>query len=160
ASRTARCARQRVARQRRREEGHAMGGPGARSTAPPADRPAIDREQAEALHVEIAGLPARSRLPGALCYFQGPTREEAARRLRCPAGTLHSRLARAKEKLRIGLTRRGVVLPAAVLGAVLAPRSASASVPPLLCETTTRAAIAFAARHAAAGALSATAAAI
>jgi protocatechuate 3,4-dioxygenase beta subunit len=46
------------------------------------------------------------------------------------------------------------------MGAVLAPRSASASIPPLLCDSTTRAAIAFAARHAAAGASSAPAAAL
>ncbi len=96
-----------------------------------------------------------------LCYFEGLTLDEAARRLRCPAGTLRSRLARAREKLRIGLARRGVALPAAALGAVLAPRSASASIPPLLCDSTTRAAIPFAARHAAAGgALSAPAAAL
>ena len=63
-----------------------------------------------------------------LCYFEGLTLDEAARRLRCPAGTLRSRLARARDKLRRGLTRRGVVLPAAALAAVLAPRSASASV--------------------------------
>ena len=96
-----------------------------------------------------------------LCYFEGLTLDEAARRLRWPAGTLRSRLARAREKLRRGLARRGVVLPAAALGAVLAPRSASASVSSLLCDSTTRAAIAFAARHAAAGgALSAPAAAL
>ena len=47
------------------------------------------------------------------------------------------------------------------MAAVLAPRSASASVSSLLCDSTTRAAIAFAARHAAAGgALSAPAAAL
>jgi RNA polymerase sigma factor (sigma-70 family) len=157
ATRTARCARRQVTRRTRREESHAMRGPGtgscatAEPTAPPADRPAIDREQAEALHGEVDRLPSAFRLPVVLCYFEGLTLDEAARRLRCPTGTLHSRLARAKEKLRIGLARRGVALPSAALGAVLAPRSASASVPPLLCETTTRAAIAFAARHAVAG---------
>ena len=51
-----------------------------------------------------------------------------------------------------------MALPAAALGFVLGPRSASASVPPLLCDSTTRAAIAFAARHAASGGLSASAA--
>ena len=149
AIRTARCARQQIARRRRREEGDAMKGPGAalrlvrpaEPTAPPADRPAIDREQAEAIHGEIDRLPRAFRLPVVLCYFEGLTLDEAARRLRCPAGTLHSRLARAREKLRSGLARRGVVLPAAALAAVLAPRSASASVPPLLCDSTTRAAI-------------------
>jgi RNA polymerase sigma factor (sigma-70 family) len=157
ATRTARCARQQVARRRRREEDHAMRGPGAGScalaepTAPPADRPAIDREQAEALHGEVDRLPKAFRLPVVLCYFEGLTLDEAAKRLRCPAGTVRSRLARARDKLRTGLARRGVVLPAAAVGTLLLPRSASASVPPLLCETTTRAAIAFAARHAAAG---------
>jgi RNA polymerase sigma factor (sigma-70 family) len=171
ALRTARCARQQIARRQRREEGRAMLGPGAvagagssaraEPTAPPADRPAIDREQAEAIHGEVDRLPRAFRLPVVLCYFEGLTLDEAARRLRCPAGTLRSRLARAREKLRSALARRGIVVPAAAMGAALAPRSASASVPPLLCETTTRAALAFAARRAAAGgALSAPAAAL
>ncbi len=116
----------------------------------PADRPVIDREQAEALHAEIDRLPRAFRLPVVLCYFEGLTLDEAARRLRCPAGTLRSRLARAREKLRVALARRGIVLSAAALGTRLASRSASAAVPPLLCDSTTRAAIAFAARHAAA----------
>ena len=87
--------------------------------AQPADQPAIDREQAEALHDEIDRLPRSFRLPVVLCYFEGLTLDEAARRLRCPAGTLRSRLARARDKLRRGLTRRGVVLPAAALAAAL-----------------------------------------
>ena len=98
--RTARCAKQQIARRRKREEGNAMKGPGpatsARSepTAPPADRPAIEREQAEALHGEVDRLPRIFRLPVVLCYFEGLTLDEAARRLRCPAGTVRSRLAR------------------------------------------------------------------
>src|SRR5262249_34861279 len=73
---------------------------------------------------------------------------------------VHSRLDRAREKLRRGLLRRGIVLSGTPLAASLAPRSASASIPPLLCETTARAAIAFAARRATGGALSAPAAAL
>ena len=101
AIRTARCARQQIGRRRRREEGGTMRGPGpgpcdlAEPTAPPADRPAIDREQAEAIHGEVDRLPRAFRLPVVLCYFEGLTLDEAARRLRCPAGTLRSRLARA-----------------------------------------------------------------
>jgi hypothetical protein len=95
-----------------------------------------------------------------LCYFEGLTLDEAARRLRCPAGTLRSRLARAREKLKIRLARRGVAVPAVALGALLAPRSASASIPSLLCDSTTWAAIHSAARPAAAGALSAPVAAL
>ncbi len=122
--------------------------------------PLIDREQAEALHREIDRLPGTFRLAVVLCYLEGLSLAEAARRLRCPAGTVHSRLVRAREKLRRGLTRRGVVLSTSAMAAALAPRSARASVSPLLCDSTTRAAIRFAARHAASGALSASAAAL
>ncbi len=89
-------------------------------------------------------------MPVVLCYFEGLTLDEAAQRLRCPAGTLRSRLARARDKLRHGLTRRGVVLPAAALAAVLDTRPASASVSSSLCDLTTRAALNFAAGQAAA----------
>ena len=51
---------------------------------PPADRPILDREQAEALHGEIDRLPRAFRLPVVLCYFEGLTLDEAAHRLRWP----------------------------------------------------------------------------
>ncbi len=174
AVRTARCARQQIARRRRREEAHAMrtlgaaeagsgagvgpslsiGAGASAAVGPSADQPAIDREQAEALHREVDRLPRAFRLPVVLCYFEGLSLDEAARRLRCPAGTVGSRLARAKAKLRAGLARRGVMLSSSAIAATLAPRSASASIPPLLCDSTTRAALAFAAaaRHSAVGA--------
>jgi RNA polymerase sigma factor (sigma-70 family) len=150
ALRTARKARGRLARIRQTEEARAMSRPEARETVP-TDRSAIERERAEALHAEVERLPASSRLPVVLCYFEGLSLAEAAQRLRCPAGTVHSRLVRAREKLRRGLLRRGVVLSGTAIAAALAPRSASASIPPLLCDSTARAAIAFAARHVAAG---------
>ena len=78
--------------------------------APPADQAVLDRDQAEVLHDEIDRLPEAFRSPVVLCYFEGLTLDEAAVRLGCPAGTLRSRLARAREKLRRALTRRGVVL--------------------------------------------------
>ena len=62
----------------------------------------LDREQAEALHEEIDRLPASSRLPVVLCYFEGLSLAEAARRLRCPAGTVHSRLVRAERNSAAG----------------------------------------------------------
>ncbi len=93
-----------------------------------------------------------------LCYFEGLTLDEAARRLRWPAGTVRSRMARARDKLRRGLTRRGVVLPAAALAAALVPRSASARISSHLCDATTRAAIQFAAGQTARGLVSASAA--
>jgi protocatechuate 3,4-dioxygenase beta subunit len=115
----------------------------------PAEQPAIDREQAEALHREIDRLPRSFRRPVVLCYFEGLTLDEAARRLRCPVGTLRSRLARARDKLRRGLTRRGFALPAAVLATALGTKSASASISSPLCDATTKAAIQFAAGQAA-----------
>jgi RNA polymerase sigma factor (sigma-70 family) len=155
ARRTARKARARLDRRRKDEEDHAAVRRPETDAAVPADRPAIDRERAEALHEEVDRLPSPFRLPVVLCYFEGLTLDEAARRLHCPAGTVHSRLVRARDKLRRGLTRRGIVLPASALAAALAPRSASASVSSPLCDITTRAAIHFATGQPAAGAASA-----
>ncbi len=121
----------------------------------PAEQRVLAREQAEILHREIDRLPGPFRQPIVLCYFEGLTLDEAAQRLRCPAGTVRSRLARACDKLRRGLTRRGVVLSGAGLVAALSSRSASASVSSLLCDNTTRAAINFAAGQAATGTVSA-----
>jgi RNA polymerase sigma factor (sigma-70 family) len=144
AVRTARKARTRLARQKRTEEDCAVSHPEA-STTMAGDRVAIEREHAETLHAEIERLPGLFRVPVVLCYFEGLTLDQAALRLGCPAGTVHSRLARARDKLRRGLTRRGVVMPATALAAALATRPAVASVSSQLCETTARAAIEFAA---------------
>jgi RNA polymerase sigma factor (sigma-70 family) len=86
----------------------------------------LAREVAEALYSEIGRLPRPFRLAVVLCYFEGLSLDEAAHRLRCPAGTVRSRLARAYDKLRRGLKKRGVVMPAAGIAAVLASRTASA----------------------------------
>src|SRR5262249_48814783 len=161
ALRTARCAKLRLARQRRHVERQAMRHLGSGScvsvelTVPPAEQPVMVREQAEALHDGIERLPRSFRLPVVLSYFEGLTVEEAARRLRSPHGTVRSRLARAREKLRRGLPRRGVVLPGAALATALSPRSASASISSPLCTTTTQAAMTFAAGQAVGAAVSA-----
>jgi RNA polymerase sigma factor (sigma-70 family) len=163
ALRTARCAKLQLDRRRKTEAGDVMRrcGPGSSAMVEPAfqpaEQPAIDREQAEALHEEIDRLPSSFRLPVVLCYFEGLTLDEAARLLGCPAGTVGSRLARAREKLRRGLARRGVVLSGAVVAAVLGSRPASASVASPLCDMTTKAALQFAAGRAASGACSASA---
>ena len=62
------------------------------------------------LHEEIGRLPDRYRTPVVLCYFEGLTHEEAARRLGWPIGTVGVRLMRARERLRGRLTRRGLAL--------------------------------------------------
>ena len=121
------------------------------ATVQPHEETALDREQAEALHNEIDRLPRSFRLPVVLCYFEGLTLDEAAQRLRWPAGTVGSRLARARDKLRRGLTRRGMVLSTAALAAALNPKSASARIASHLCDTTTRTAMKFVAGHTARG---------
>ena len=125
------------------------------SDVPPVE-PVVAREQAEVLHDEIRRLPVAFRLPIVLCYFEGLTVEEAAGQLRWPHGTVRSRLARARAKLRRGLTRRGVALPAAAT-TVLLSQAASASISSPLCENTTRAAIQFAAGQGGGGAVSSSA---
>jgi RNA polymerase sigma factor (sigma-70 family) len=62
------------------------------------------------LDAEIDRLPDRFRVPFLLFHLQGMTHEETARQLGVPKGTVLSRLARARAKLRFRLTRRGVTL--------------------------------------------------
>ena len=102
---------------------------------------------------EIRRLPEKYRRPVVLCYLEGRTHEEAARRLRCSAGSVRGRLDRARQKLRDRLTRRGLA-PAAVLASLAAGgESASAAVPaPLVAAT-----VATLARAATATAVSGTA---
>jgi RNA polymerase sigma factor (sigma-70 family) len=153
ALRTARCARNGLARRRRHEEAATMTRSASAAPvepmAPPADEAVMAREQAEALHGEIELLPDAFRTVVVMCYLEGLSVHEAASRLKWSHGTVRSRMARARDKLRRGLVRRGVALPAAALAAVLDARSASASVSSPLCDSTTRAAIHFAAGPAA-----------
>jgi RNA polymerase sigma factor (sigma-70 family) len=154
AHRTARCKKLQLARQRKNEEEGAMRRPGSGSgtaieiLVQPVEQVLMDAEDIEALHDEIARLPGSFRLPIVLCYFEGLTLDEAASRLYWPAGTLRSRLARARDKLRRGLTRRGIAMPVAVLATALDARSALACISPSLCDATTKAAIQFAAGEA------------
>src|SRR4051812_11735306 len=88
---------------------------------------------------EIRRLPERYRAPLVLCHLEGLTHHEAARQLGCPVGTIESRLSRARERLRCGLSRRGLAPASAALAAVFAPSDASAA-PAHLIEATLRAA--------------------
>lgn len=92
----------------------------------------------EAVHDEVARLPARFREAVVLCYLEGLTAEAAAERLGCPRGTILSRLWRARDRLRGRLARRGLAVPAALLTAGIAAR-VEAAVPQALLEATSRA---------------------
>jgi RNA polymerase sigma-70 factor (ECF subfamily) len=56
----------------------------------------------------LAQLPASYRAAIVLCYLEGLTHEEAAERLRCPVGTVRSRLARGRAILKTRLNRAGL----------------------------------------------------
>ncbi len=106
---------------------------------PPASEiasPARRDDLRAAIDEEIARLPGRYRSAAVLCYLEGLTQEQAARRLRCPVGTVHSRLHRARERLRPALSRRG--LAPSSMAIVLATTTAKAEVPPALAASAAR----------------------
>jgi RNA polymerase sigma factor (sigma-70 family) len=83
---------------------------------------------------EVDRLPTNYRSVVVLCHLEGLTREHAATRLRCPVGTVNSRLSRATEILRSRLTRRGLAPATGGLALWLAEATASAS-PKLVSQT-------------------------
>ncbi|APW61702.1 sigma-70 family RNA polymerase sigma factor [Paludisphaera borealis] len=109
-----------------------------------------------ALHEEIERMPERYRIPVLLCDLEGRTHEQAARHLGCPVGTIKSRLARGRQRLRDRLTRRGLVVPTGALAAGLLPPTARAAPPASWVESTTRAAMHIAAGQPPAAVVSAT----
>jgi RNA polymerase sigma factor (sigma-70 family) len=124
--------------------------PAEASVPDPGDE-AARRDLRRVLDEEVSRLPARYRDSVVLCYFEGHSKEEAARQLGCPAGTVSAWLARAREQLRGRLVRRGLALSAGLLGAALAQGAASAAVPPGLLRSTVEGLLPTAATGAAVG---------
>lgn len=117
------------------------------------------REQLEVLHQEVDRLPEKYRAPVVLCHLEGRTHAEAARLLDCPVNTISVRLARARERLKARLTRRGIALSTGAAGALLGGATAPAAMPDGLADSTINAAMRLAAgRAAAAGIISSAAA--
>lgn len=73
----------------------------------------------------VNSLPTKYRGAVVLCLLEGRSHAEAARVLRCPAGTVASRLARAKARLRAWLGHRGVTSSEGALAATLGAAGAS-----------------------------------
>ena len=127
-----------------------------REAAAPPSSDAAQRELRTVLDDELARLPDSMRVPLVLCYLEGLTHDEAALRLGCPVGTVRSRMARARDRLRRRLARRGFPGDEATLTAVLAPQSISST----LLDATVSASLGYASRNAASAVTSATAAAL
>lgn len=100
-----------------------------------------DHEEVGALHDELSKLPEKYRLPVLLCFFEGLSHSEAAKRLGWPTGTVAGRIARAKESLHARLTRRGIAIPAAGITVFCTAEGIGNA----FAATTTQAAIAYAA---------------
>jgi RNA polymerase sigma factor (sigma-70 family) len=157
ALRTAREARMREERRRRRESTGTEEYPAQPVTDCRPELTLICREELEALHEAVARLPERYRVPLVLCELQGLSYQEAALRMGCPVGTIGVRLSRARRRLREQLILRGVVPSAALLAALLVGDSTLAGVPAALVQATVQGAMAFAAGKAATtGVISAT----
>jgi RNA polymerase sigma factor (sigma-70 family) len=129
-----------------------------RAKTPVSNEASVDLEAT--LDKALRQVPEKYRAPLLLCYLEGKTQEEAAKHLGCPLGTVRSRLARGRDRLREVLERHGVRLSTTALTAALAATSASAAIRPTLVRATAKAALEYAAGKAAAALVSAQAAAL
>jgi RNA polymerase sigma factor (sigma-70 family) len=116
----------------------------AKAAVPPPVCPADDLTWGEVrsiLHAELAALPERFREPLVLCYLEGLTQDEAARRLGWSATTVKGRLQRGRQALRRRLERRGLGSTAVLGTAVLAGQGWAEPVAPGLVQVAVRAAL-------------------
>ena len=95
----------------------------------------------QALHEEVDQLPSHYRLPIVLCDLEGRSYDEAARYLGCPVGTVRSRLARGRERLRGRLVRRGLAPAAELASAAIVSNATPMTVPAALLESTIQAVV-------------------
>jgi RNA polymerase sigma factor (sigma-70 family) len=118
------------AKKRRRKEAEA-------SAMAPSDKSRsgqTDHDLRPILHEEINRLPESQRLPVVLCDLEGLSYGQAAEQLRWTLPTLRCRLAKARQRLKGRLMRRGFTAPA--VGAAFPPTEASAAVPAALVRST------------------------
>jgi RNA polymerase sigma factor (sigma-70 family) len=118
---------------------------------PPGDTFGLDLR--EVLHEELNRLPEKYRSAVVLCDLEEKTRQEAARQLSLPEGTVASRLAKGRALLARRLLRRGLGVSATGVVAAGAQQVASAAVPAALLANTVKAVGLLAAGNAAAAGL-------
>ena len=113
------------------------------------------------LDQELSRLPDRYRTVIVLCDLEGKTRQEAARQLKVPEGTIASRIATARRMLAKRMARHGLPAAGGAVGALLSQSAAPAAVPALVMRSTIEAVRTVAAGPtAAAGLISANVAAL
>ena len=135
AVRTASRARLTAARRRRHEE---------RAAATRAESHIVKSDDlGSVLHQEIEKLPERYRAPLVLCDLEGRSLQQAARHLGWPLGTVKSRQARGRERLRDRLRRLGLAPNACLLGSGPLFTGPDPVVSPALVESTTRSALQY-----------------
>ena len=91
-------------------------------------------DELAALCAEVDRLPERYRVPVLLCFFEGLTHAEAARRIGWPVGSVAGRLARAKDLLARRLSRKGIGLAAVALAMPAGSFVGASSGPPVRCR--------------------------
>ena len=96
---------------------------------------------------ELDRLPDDYRQPLILCYLDGLTHQEAARRLGWPVGTVKVRLVRGRRLLRDRLHRRGIALGAGLLALLPWGRRAHSATEPLVESTVRAVSLDAAGRH-------------
>jgi RNA polymerase sigma-70 factor (ECF subfamily) len=145
ARRVASCARSAALRRRAHEQ------ESAKSATWTADDPA--RNEIDAIvDEEVNRLPRGYRAAIVLCDLEGLTQQQAALQLGLPAGTVRSRLARGRGRLRDRLIRRGLAPPAVPAGGSDARQTSSFLLPTTLAEATIQAAMPLSLSQPAAGA--------
>jgi RNA polymerase sigma factor (sigma-70 family) len=105
-----------------------------------------DDDSSQVVLEELGRLPDRLRAAVVLCYMEGRTCEEAAHQLGWPVGTVKTRLAQARERLRGRLIRRGLasLLPPAVVASSAEAIPTASTVPIALEQSAVHAALRFA----------------
>ncbi len=87
----------------------------------PVRSPELWDDTRSVLDEELSRLPSKYRVVILMCDVEGRTRQETARHLGVPEGTVASRLARARAMLAKRLTRRGLTLAGLSLAASAVP---------------------------------------